>query len=476
MAEELLGRVAVLGLGKTGIAVAEYAADQLGKRVTSVTLYGGARAQQNEQTNALEQRGVRVVCGTEEIDESFDLAVVSPGIPQSSPFFLSAVAHAHEVIGEPEFAWRESPDRWVAITGTNGKTTTTLLTTELLKAGGDDAMAVGNVGTVATGEVAQRDASCWFVAELSSFQLATAHRLHPRVACLLNVTPDHLEWHGSMQAYADAKERVFRQLDERDLAVISVEDEWCRAMAERMQARGLRVCRVSVHAELDDACAAFVRDGRLVVRLDGVEHPLVSAQNLNIHGDHNVQNALVAAATAVELGVSDDAVSHGLLSFRPLEHRIEPCGTVAGVQYVNDSKATNVDSVEKALTAFVPGKVVVLLGGHDKGTALNTLAHAVSSRCKAAVCYGEAGERIAKALRDEDGDMGLLVEQAPHMKEALDAARKLASAGDVVLLSPACSSFDEFTSYQQRGRRFKELVAELADVQVARSAGDSADD
>lgn len=476
MASELLGNVAVLGLGKTGLAVADYLADQLGTRVTSVTLYGGSRAQESEQTRELEARGVRVVCGTEELEGSYNLAVVSPGIPEDSAFFSSAREHAIEVVGEPEFAWRESPERWVAITGTNGKTTTTLLTTELLKAGGLAAKAVGNVGTVATGEVARRGEGEWFVAELSSFQLATAYGLHPRVACLLNVTPDHLEWHGSMEAYAAAKERVFQQLTEQDLAVISTEDEWCRAMADCMEQRGLRVCRVSVHAELDGACAAFVRDGRLIVRLDGAEHSLVSAQNLSIQGEHNVQNALVAAATALELGVTDDAVSHGLLSFRPLEHRIEPCGTLAGVTYVNDSKATNVDSVEKALTAFVPGKVVVLLGGHDKGTTLVTLAHAVSSRCKAAVCYGEAGARIAQALRDEDGDMGLVVEEAPHMQEALDVARGLARPGDVVLLSPACSSFDEFTSYQQRGRRFKELVAQLCATEKPMRQEDSSNE
>ena len=476
MASQLLGDVVVLGLGKTGNCAAAYLASLPKDRVTSVTLYGGARSTMGDQARELEARGVRVICGTEKIEGSYDLAVVSPGIPENSAFFLSAQAHAREVIGEPELAWRESPANWIAITGTNGKTTTTLLTTELLQAGGYAAKAVGNVGTVATGEVAARADAEWFVAELSSFQLATAHQFHPRVACLLNVTPDHLEWHGSMEAYAAAKERVYAQLTPQDLAVISAEDEWCRAVADRLEQRGLRVCRVSVHAELDGACAAFVRDGRLVVRLDGVEHTLVSAQNLSIHGEHNVQNALFAATVAVELGITDDAVSHGLLSFRPLEHRIEPCGTVAGVQYVNDSKATNVDSVEKALTAFVPGKVIVLLGGHDKGTTLVTLAHAVSSRCKAAVCYGEAGPRIAEALRVEDGDMGLVVKEAPHMEQALYVARDLAQEGDVVLLSPACSSFDEFTSYQHRGQRFKELVANLwsAEASAATKAEDDA--
>lgn len=454
-----LGDVVVLGLGKTGICVADYLAGQLGGRVTSVTLYGGLKAAQSDASLELEQKGVHVVYGSESIEGLYDLAIASPGIPEHSSFFQSARLHANEVIGEPEFAFRESPSRWVAITGTNGKTTTTLLVTELLQVGGLVATAVGNVGTVATGEVAKRPDGSWFVAELSSFQLATASSIRPRVACMLNVTPDHLEWHGSMDAYAAAKERVFAQMGGEDLAVVSVDDEWCRAVAGRLERRGVRVCRVSVHGEPDTRNAAFVRDDRLVIRNEGTEHVLILAKSLSIRGDHNIQNALAAASVAVELGVSEDAVSHGLLSFHPLEHRIEPCGSIGGVRFVNDSKATNVDSVEKALTAFLPGKVIVLLGGHDKGTTLDTLAHAVSSRCKAAVCYGEAGPRIAEALRAEDGNMGLVVMQAPHMQEALAQARKLAVPNDVVLLSPACSSFDEFTSYQQRGTRFKELVA-----------------
>lgn len=454
-----LGDVVVLGLGKTGMGVAECLAGCVGSSVRSVTLYGGARSVEDNATKVLRHMGVRVVLGTEDIQGMYDTAVVSPGIPPHAAFFQAACAHAAKVVGEPELAWLLSPERWVAITGTNGKTTTTLLTTSLLQCGGLEAEAVGNVGTVAIGEVSTRDPRTWFVAELSSFQLLTTEAFHPRVACLLNVTPDHLEWHGSMGDYARAKARVFKNLTVGDLAVVSIEDEWCRAVAAGLHERGLRVCEVSVHEELDAPCAAFVRDGRLVVRLDGVEHALVSERSLSIKGEHNVQNALVASAVALELGITNDAVSHELLSFKPLEHRIEPCGQANGVRYVNDSKATNVDSVEKALTAFVPGRVIVLLGGHDKGTELHTLAHAVSARCKAAVCYGEAGPRIAQALRDEDGNMGLQVVEVAHMADALDAARTMACAGDVVLLSPACSSFDEFRSYTERGAVFKKLVA-----------------
>lgn len=463
MGEHKLGSVCVLGLGRTGLAVADYLADEIGGRVDAVTLYGGAASQLGDGARALERRGVRVVCGTEEVDGQFDLAVVSPGIPMDSDFYRRAQSRSREVVGEPEFAWRQSPERWLAITGTNGKTTTTMLATALLRSGGLDAQEVGNVGTVATGEVRGRAGNGWFVAELSSFQLATTTRLHPRVGCLLNVTPDHLEWHGSMQAYADAKERLFANMGPDDLAVVSVDDEWCRKAVLRLERRGLRVCQVSVHSEPQGPCAAFVRDGRLVVRLDGTEHPLVRATSLPIRGEHNVQNALVAAAAAIEVGVSDSAASHGLLTFSPLADRIEPCGEVDGVQFVNDSKATNVDSVAKALTAFVPGRVVVLLGGHDKGTELVTLAHAVSSRCKAAVCYGEAGPRIARALVDEDRDMGLVVREAAHMREAFEVACALAQRGDVVLLSPACSSFDEFGSFHERGDVFRSLVQSLAD-------------
>lgn len=460
-APRVLGNVCVLGLGRTGESVARYLVGQPRDRVASVTLYGGASSYEGEATRALAQLGVEVVCGTEQIEGAYDLAIVSPGIPQDSAFFRAAQEHAREVVGEPEFAWRESPDRWVAITGTNGKTTTTLLTTALLQAGGFAAEAVGNVGIAVTGRLEYRQEGSWYVAELSSFQLATTTYLHPRVACLLNVTPDHVEWHGSMEAYAAAKEQVFQNLVGDDLAVISCEDAYCRAAAARVEARGVRVCHVAVHGDPGTACAAFVRDGRLVVRLDQVEHTLVACESMAIKGEHNWQNALCAAACALAVGVPEEAVSHGLMVFSPLEHRIEPCGQVDDVSYVDDSKATNVDSVAKALTAFAPGRVIVLLGGHDKGTELVSLAHAVSARCKAAVCYGEAGPRIAQALRNEDGDMGLAVVEAPHLAEALQQARKLASPGDVVLLSPACSSFDEFANYHERGVRFKELVAAM---------------
>ena len=463
-----LGDVAVLGLGKTGEAVARYLAGQGEPRVSSVTLFGGAKSAPGEKTEQLEAAGVRVVCGTEEVSGRYDLAVASPGIPDTSDFFLSAKAAAAEVIGEPEFAFRESPERWVAITGTNGKTTTTSLTTALLHESGRSAVAVGNIGRLITDELAARPADGWFVAELSSFQLATTRTLHPRAAALLNVTPDHLEWHHTMEAYAAAKERVFANQTAGDLAVVSVDDAWCEAVAARLAARPDQarpaVCRLSVHAEPESPDAAFLREGTLVVRLGGCEHALVDMADLKIQGLHNAENALAASAMALFLGVSEKDVVRGLTSFSPIEHRIEPAGTVAGVHYVNDSKATNTDSVEKALTAFAPGTVVLLLGGHDKQTDLTSLAEAVCADCRVAVCYGAAGPRIVEALESAKAASGAALEilRAPYMREAFDEAVAAARPGDTVLLSPACSSFDEFNNMGERGRLFKGLVAELA--------------
>ncbi len=457
---ERLGDVLVLGLGKTGEAVADYLLEQKeGGRVDSVTVYGGLKSQPSDATRALQDGGATVVFGTEDVQGHYDLAVSSPGISEFSAFYASAKAAATEVIGEPELAWRESPERWVGITGTNGKTTTTTLTRDLLRAGGLAAEAVGNIGTMAIGEVARRAPGEWLVAELSSFQLATSAHLHPHVGVLLNVTPDHLYWHNTMENYAAAKEKLFANLDAGDLAVISDGDAWCRDVAARCAERGLRVCRLLGAGELPregEACCAWAaEDGMLVVRIDGVDTPLVNKDELSIFGAHNVENALAAAACALACDVAPADARAGLIDFRPLEHRIEPCGQMGGVRFVNDSKATNTDAVCKALTAFEPGRVIILLGGHDKGTDLAEMCEQVAACARVAVCFGEAGERIAGCVEAAGG----AVERAEHLEQALDAAIALAHEGDVVLLSPACSSFDEFSGFEERGRAFKSLVA-----------------
>lgn len=469
-----LGNVCVLGIGKTGEAACRYLAGLVPSRVGSVTLFGGASSKESDQTRALEAAGVRCVLGTEEVEGSFDLAVVSPGIPETSAFYLAAERAAAEVVSEVELAYRESPGRWLAVTGTNGKTTTTSLTTHLLNEAGLSAESVGNIGVLCIEEAPSRPDSGWFVAELSSFQLASSPTLRPEAAVLLNVTPDHLEWHGSMEAYAAAKEKVFANMGAGDLAVVSVDDDWCRDVAVRCAARGLRVCELSVERELGGPDAAFVRGESLVVRLGGTETCVCHADDLRIRGSHNWENALAASALALFAGVDADVVSRGLASFRPIEHRIEPCGVAAGVHFVNDSKATNTDSVEKALTAFEPGRVVVLLGGHDKGTDLSSLARACCARARVAVCFGEAAPRMAEALLAEAASSGSALEvvSAEHLRDAFDAACARAGQGDTVLLSPACSSFDEFANMAERGRLFKELAADFCRAHGGAGAGE----
>ena len=461
MTDGKLGDVCVLGLGKTGEAVAEYLLAQRDDgRVSSVTVVGGAKSAPSDESLALEHEGAKVVYGTEDVEGDFDLAIASPGISEFSDFYANGEAASREIIGEPELAWRESPERWVGITGTNGKTTTTTLARDLLRAGGLAAEAVGNIGTMAIGEVARRAPGEWLVAELSSFQLAGTVELHPHVGVLLNVTPDHLYWHKTMENYAAAKERLFRNMDAGDLAVISDGDSWCRDIAARCEACGLRVCHLLAAGEAPEdttANAAWERaDGMLVVRLDGCDVELVNKGDLSIAGEHNVENALAASALALACGVDAVDVRAGLLAFSPLEHRIEPCGELAGVRFVNDSKATNTDAVSKALTAFEPGRVVILLGGHDKGTDLSEMAVDVARHAHVAVCFGEAGERIAEAVEAAGG----VVVRAEHLEQALDAGIETARPGDTVLLSPACSSVDEFSGFEERGRVFKSLVAD----------------
>ena len=450
----------VLGQGKTGLDVCRWALPRLGERIERICVYGGSKSEENDATSALAARGVEFVYGTEKVEGDFDVCVASPGISEFSAFFAVARDHAKLMMGEPEFAYRLSPERWIGITGTNGKTTTTSLTDHLLKTDGEDSVAVGNIGDCAISKVAERAAGEWFVAELSSYQLATTSELHPRVGVLLNITPDHLAWHRSHKNYARAKAKLFANMDENDLIVIDAEDEGISLVSDAINAPGKRVCKVAGE-DPGTADAGFVRDGMLVVRLAGKEHELVPTDDLKICGHHNYINALCASAAALFVGAADDSVRKGLRSFMPLEHRVEPCGEIDGVRYYNDSKATNTDAVEKALTAFPGDNVILLLGGHDKGTPLEEFARHVMSSARAVVCFGEARERFRNAMNDADIDGDVDIAEADDMRDAVDVARSLANRGDVILLSPACSSFDEFSGYEERGRVFKTYVDSL---------------
>ena len=539
-APESLGRVLVLGLGKSGRAAAGYLAPLLGGRVQELCVMAGAAGEDAcAFAEGLRTLGARVEFDSEQVEGAFDLCIASPGISQFSAFYESAAAASAEIVSEVEFAWRESAQdaRWVAVTGTNGKTTTVALAAHVLRAAGLAAKAVGNIGDTCLEAVAAGDVQV-YVAEVSSYQLASTALFAPDVAVILNVTPDHLSWHQGFEAYAAAKLRVLANLPAvpGSVAVLDATDDVVRRTVRALRAqtpaeRGFSYVPVGTAAglagDMRTACgsdnAAFLgEDGTLRVAWGGREHDLVRACDLQIKGEHNVANALCAASAALALGVDARTVSHALAGFAPLEHRLEPCGCVAGVRCVNDSKATNVDATLKALAAFDDVRPVVLLGGRDKGTDLAPLVQAARCHAKAVVCFGEAAWRFASAfqptqsadaaaafgsavlpaggpadaaavcgtpsspskpssraearvlgLSGESGapqtasltdvdrrpaETDLLVLRAGHLEDALDAALSVASAGDVVLLSPACASFDEFGSFEERGRAFKALV------------------
>ena len=475
-----LGSVCILGAGKTGLVVAAYLCAHPGYASKLVLYTGSTHMPSSPQLAHLAQQGLSIVA-SDQVTEDFDLCIASPGIPPHALLYTSACAHCREVIGEPEFAWRCRPQRWVAITGTNGKTTTTTLIDHMIRADHKQACAVGNIGRACLGEVDHHLADTWFVAELSSFQLAETKMLHPRAAILLNITPDHIEWHGSMQAYAAAKERIFANLTTDDLAIISRDDLYCKAIYSRLVERGLNPVCIDTSQDPKTLQAAYCSNSMLYVRLNGTTTPLIKTSEAALKGVHNIQNMLAAAALALFIGVSVDAIRQVLQTFTTLEHRLEYVATVHGVSFVNDSKATNTDSVEKALTAFPNGSTIVLLGGHDKQTDLSSLVHQVVRKCKGAICFGEAGQRIYHELVSVQHAQGTpdthdvsdtcnnatttaalpFVTCVPHLRDAFDCAVAHAKPHTTVLLSPACSSFDEFHNMEERGTYFKKLVHEL---------------
>ena len=480
---EYLGNVLVLGLGKSGKAVARYCAELLGtRRVDGLFIAAGERTADAEEFLAsIDRPGVGFAFGDDALEgpgTGFDLCIASPGIPFWHELYLSAIAQSVELISEVEFAWRESDENstWVAITGTNGKTTTTALTAHVLKECGLAAAAVGNIGDVCLDAVAGGGTDV-YVAEVSSYQLYSTIDFTPDVAVMLNITPDHLHWHQTLEAYAEAK---FNILHGNRVAILDATNDVVREKVRELKAEGANYIPLGtadgIEGDMRARCgspnAAFIgEEGALTVAFDGTEHIVGAVSDLKIKGAHNASNALAAAAVAVALGLDDARVADALAGFAPLEHRIEPCGSVEGVECYNDSKATNVDAAVKALEAFPGKRVIVLLGGDDKGTDLSDLVASAHAHAFAAVCFGSAGPRIHEAFEASAGNApdGFSLLRANRMEDALDVALGHAEAGDIVLLSPACASFDEFRSFEQRGDVFKGFVAHRA-AQVKKGA------
>ncbi len=457
--QPLKGDYAILGLGVTGSAVARFLLERVARGdAVSITLYD-ERDTEVQRTTAeeLRARGVRVELGARELDADFDVCVASPGIPPHSALVRSAHERASVLLAEVELAYLRSVSPWLAVTGTNGKTTVTSMCAHLLRYAGVPTECVGNIGEPAISIAEEAGISSVIVAEVSSFQLALTRDFHPRVAVLLNITPDHIDWHGSLEAYAADKARVFANMGPGDTAIIDMDDPGSAAYAAAVAAGGCVVVPVSRLGVPDGG--AGLEDGWLILDEHGVRNRLVHTDDLRIRGAHNVANALAAAAAVHALGVPAASIAESIVAFEPIAHRLEPVGVIDGVEYVNDSKATNPGATRMALTAFPDRPVVLLLGGRNKGNDFSEIADSVSG-CRAIIAFGEAAGQIAKALDAVDVPVTRLV----GMLDAWKLAARLAEPGDVVLLSPACASFDEFSGYAERGRVFANAVRELEEA------------
>jgi UDP-N-acetylmuramoylalanine--D-glutamate ligase len=444
--------VVVVGLARSGIAAAEFLARR-GASVVATDLK--SESELPEDALSLRTLGVRLDLGGHR-PESFagaSMVVVSPGVPWERPELEAARHGGAEVLAEVELAFRHLRGRLVAVTGTKGKSTTTAALGAMLREAGVDVRVGGNIGAPLIGLVEGSTEATVFAVEVSSFQLEGTARFRPEVAVWLNLSPDHLDRHPSLEAYAAAKARVFAQQDETDWAVVNADDPMVLEQARR--ARG-RLLPLRVTGEpLVEGDGAFFRDDAAWMRRDGREEHLFSLGDVRVPGRHLAGDLLAAATAARLIGAERDAVARGVAAFRGVEHVLEHVATIDGVAFYNDSKATNVAAAGRSLEAF-DGRVLAILGGRYKGGDFAALASPLRARGSRVLAIGEARDRLQVALGGH-----VPVDACSSLPEAVERARALAEPGDTVLLAPACSSFDMFRDYAERGRRFKEEVRRL---------------
>src|SRR3954464_11324157 len=442
-------RALVVGLGKSGVASALFMKAR-GARVTVSDTKSGDELR--NEIPVLLDNGITVETGGHG-DRTFrgqDLIVVSPGVPVDAPPLVQARALGEIVIGEIELAAQFLPGPVIAITGSNGKTTTTTLTGEIMASAGLSVLVGGNIGTPAISLADRAKPETVIVLEISSFQLETIQTFHPKIAVVLNVTPDHLDRHRTFEIYTDAKARIFENQQGSDFAVLNADDPTCVSMASRTRAQ---VFWFSRQKEVEQG--AWVRDGQIVFRDSQGQREILEASEIPLKGAHNLENVLAAVCAGLLMGCAPEKVRQAVRDFKAVEHRLEFVCTIAGVDYYNDSKATNVDATIKALESF-PANIHLILGGKDKGSDYTVLNNLIRQRVKRIYTIGAAASKIESQVK------GAEIVHAETLENAIRKAHATAQAGDIVLLAPACASFDQFKSYEHRGKLFKEIVAGLA--------------
>ena len=440
-------KVLVIGAARSGMAGAEFLAKE-GNQVVLTDM------KQPAQTNGLEEQGVDFIWGEQPDVAAIqpDYIVMSPGVPLTIPPVRYAQENGIPVIGELELAYRNCKAEFAAITGTNGKTTTTTLIGELMKKTGRRVFVGGNIGVPVISYADQLQAEDIVVAEVSSFQLETVESFCPHLALMINLTPDHLDRHGDMAGYLAAKARIFENQKESDYLVLNYDDVALREL--QAQSNG-KVIFFSQKHKLKEG--VYLDGEQVVLTLNGENVAICRADEIAIKGKHNLENAMGAIAFAYLSGVSPADIREVLMEFQGVEHRLEPVRTLNDVLYINDSKGTNPDSTIKAIEAY-DRPLVIILGGKNKGVPFAELAQLVKQRVKKAVLVGQAKAELKEALTEADYHEFVEVDS---FEAAVATAANLAEPGDIVLLSPACTSWDMFSSFEERGRLFKQLVNKL---------------
>jgi UDP-N-acetylmuramoylalanine--D-glutamate ligase len=442
-------RISVLGMARSGVACAKLL-KETGAEVFASDLK--PKEALGTEINRLKALGVDFETGghTEKVVKDKDYIVVSPGIPLSIPILSRAQSLGIPIFSEIEVAFWLNKAKIVGITGSNGKTTTVTLLGEILKEEGKDYKVGGNIGTPFSSIVREVTPDGILVLELSSFQLERIEEFRPFISCVLNITPDHLDRHPDLKSYMEAKLRILENQNQEDFAVLNTDDQNSRSLASGGECRKVFF---SINEELEQG--AFIRQDKLVSRWNGEESQIIDTHEIGIRGPHNLSNAAAACAICSILGVKISSMRKALREFTGVEHRLEKVATISGVDFINDSKATNVESVWYALLS-VPPPILLIAGGKDKGGDFTKLRELVQKNVKALILIGEAKEKIKEAL----GDL-VPTSKSISLEEAVGLTFQQAAAKDTVLLSPGCASFDMFRDYQHRGQVFKSSVKGL---------------
>ncbi|MEW6623141.1 MAG: UDP-N-acetylmuramoyl-L-alanine--D-glutamate ligase [Bacillota bacterium] len=445
-------RILVIGMARSGVA----AAQTLARRGAKVAIYDQkTKDKLTEELKKLESYQIDYFLGIEPAISlnKYDLIVISPGVPLTIPLLHGAVGRKIPIWGELELAFRISKSPIIGVTGTNGKTTTTALIGHILKNAGFKIKVAGNIGIPLIQEVVDADEETFLVVEVSSFQLETIKMFHCRAAILLNITPDHLDRHKTVENYVTIKRRIFENQGPQDFAILNYDDPLVRETAKMVKSK---VIFFSKSHKLEQGI--YFDAGVIKSSLKGEPEEIIKWDYIQLKGTHNLENSMAAIAAAMSFEVDKNSLRRSLHEFSGVPHRLEPVGIIDDVMYINDSKGTNPDATLKALEAYRDRQIVLIAGGLDKGSSFEGLAEYLTEIKAKVVVFGQTAEKIKNAVEETGSGHCYMVQ---NLEEAVKTAKKIALVGGVVLLSPACASWDMYNNYEERGEHFKRIVREM---------------